>query len=223
MAKGLNRDVIVDAAFAVLDESGADGLTVRAVADRLGVKAPALYWHVRDKQALLDEMATRVWGSIARSSVVGRRPHPAAGPGPDGEPAWWTACADFARTTRTALLAHRDGARLFAGTYLTDTDVLTDQEAGFAWMAEQGFPVAATADAYAILVGFVVGHCIEEQGRAQAAAGRYDLTARDERIGAADHPLVAAAGRRLFDPDVDGRFEAMLRVVLTGIAGLREP
>lgn len=213
-------DAIVDAAFAVLDDVGSDGLTVRAVADRLGVKAPALYWHVRDKQALLDEMATRVWASIARASLAGGLPAaPAPGSAP-GEPPWWTACATFARTARAALLAHRDGARLFAGTALTDAEVLTDQEAGFAWMAEQGFSVAATADAFAILISFVVGHCIEEQGRAQAPAGTYDLAARDQRVGAADHPMVAAAGRQLFDPDVDGRFEHLLRVVLAGVATL---
>lgn len=217
MAKGLTRDAIVDAAFAVLDDHGADGLTVRAVADRLDVKAPALYWHVRDKQALLDEMGTRIWASIAQQTLLGRRPDTV---GTVGEPAWWTACAHFARTARATLLAHRDGARLFAGTYLTDPQVLIDQEAGLAWMVEQGFSVAATADTYAVLIGFVVGHCIEEQGRAQAGPGRYDLSARDERVGAAAHPLITAAGRRLFDPDVDGRFEDLLRVVLTGIGGV---
>ncbi|TKV60597.1 TetR family transcriptional regulator [Nakamurella flava] len=222
MPRGLNRDAILDAAFAVLDAVGADGLTTRAVADRLGVKAPALYWHIRDKQALLDEMGTRVWASVIRSSVVGGQlPDPSSERTPD-EPAWWSACAAFARTARSALLAHRDGARLFAGTALTDSQVLTDQERGLEWMGAQGFSVAATADAFTILIAFVVGQCIEEQGRTQAPAGTYDLAARDERIGADDHPLVAAAGRRLFDPDVDRRFEDLLQLVLTGIAALGE-
>jgi TetR/AcrR family tetracycline transcriptional repressor len=43
----------------VLDEAGADAVTVRAVASRLDVKAPALYWHVSGKQELLDEMGDR--------------------------------------------------------------------------------------------------------------------------------------------------------------------
>ena len=45
---------IVQAALDLLDETGMDGLTVRALASRLGVQAPALYWHVPSKQALLD-------------------------------------------------------------------------------------------------------------------------------------------------------------------------
>ena len=54
----------MQAALDLLDEAGMDGLTVRALASRLGVQAPALYWHVPSKQALLDEMATQIWRCI---------------------------------------------------------------------------------------------------------------------------------------------------------------
>jgi AcrR family transcriptional regulator len=39
---------------------GLDGLTLRAIARELDVQAPALSWHFKDKQALLDEMATEM-------------------------------------------------------------------------------------------------------------------------------------------------------------------
>jgi AcrR family transcriptional regulator len=48
------RVQIVSEARALLDESGLDGLTL---ARRLGVKAPTLYWHVRDKADLRDAIA----------------------------------------------------------------------------------------------------------------------------------------------------------------------
>jgi AcrR family transcriptional regulator len=48
------RAQIVSEARALLDESGLDGLTL---ARRLGVKAPTLYWHVRDKADLRDAIA----------------------------------------------------------------------------------------------------------------------------------------------------------------------
>ncbi|HEX8806526.1 MAG TPA: TetR family transcriptional regulator, partial [Candidatus Aquilonibacter sp.] len=63
--KGLSRETIVQAALELLNELGIDGLTVRALASRLGVRAPTLYWHVKNKQELLDEMATEVWRQIA--------------------------------------------------------------------------------------------------------------------------------------------------------------
>lgn len=209
MAKGITKDAIVDAAFAVLDEAGIDGLTVRSVADRLGVKAPALYWHVRDKQAMLDEMGTRVWRAISERAAWSSADD------------WRAALAGYARTARRELLAHRDGARTFSGTYLTDATVLQSQEQGLAWMAERGFGVAATTEAVAVLTAFVVGHCIEEQARAQASDDRYSLAARDQRVGAAEHPLVAESGRTLAAGDPDARFERLLDLVLDGVAARR--
>jgi TetR/AcrR family tetracycline transcriptional repressor len=49
-------------------------VTVRAVGARLGVQAPALYWHVRDKRELLDEMATEIWrrvSAVAQAAAIG--------------------------------------------------------------------------------------------------------------------------------------------------------
>ena len=51
---GLSREAVVAAALGLLGESGLDGLSMRALADRLGVKAASLYWHVRDKQQVLE-------------------------------------------------------------------------------------------------------------------------------------------------------------------------
>jgi AcrR family transcriptional regulator len=246
MAKGITRDAIVDAALAVLDDVGMDGLTVRAVAARLDVKAPALYWHVRDKKALLDEMGTRVWTEIGRAvPVLGGAASAggevdagdATGDAPGGEDAadasaaaaasipsvdgWRDALEQYAQATRRGLLAHRDGARAFSGTALTDASMLRGQEAGLAWMETQGFTVEATTDAVALLTSFTVGSCIEEQERAQAPAGTYDLEKRDAAVDAASHPRVAASGRYGYGGSADERFSAQLEVVLNGIASLR--
>ena len=53
----LKREQVVRVALPLLDEVGLDGLTVRRLAERLGVQNPALYWHFKNKQALLDAMA----------------------------------------------------------------------------------------------------------------------------------------------------------------------
>lgn len=211
MAKGVSTAAIVDAAFEVLDEVGMEGLTLRAVAERLGVKAPALYWHMRDKQDMLDEMGTRVWREVSETAARTTWAD------------WREAFAGYARIARRALLAHRDGARVFSGTFLTDAAVLRSQEDGLAWMQGQGFPVRATTEGFAILTSFVIGHCIEEQARAQAPDDRYALAARDERVGAAEHPLVAASGEVMAHGDADARFERMLGIVLEGIATTRRP
>jgi AcrR family transcriptional regulator len=43
---------IVDAALEILEEEGADGLSMRRVAERVGIRAPSIYKHLADKQAL---------------------------------------------------------------------------------------------------------------------------------------------------------------------------
>jgi TetR/AcrR family tetracycline transcriptional repressor len=96
----LDREVILDAAFAVLDKCGLDGLSLRVLASRLGVRAPALYWHVHNKAELIGMMAAK-FGAAAAAA----RPKDAK---------WPDMLITYAQTLRTAMLAHRDSARLCA-------------------------------------------------------------------------------------------------------------
>jgi AcrR family transcriptional regulator len=57
---GLSRAAVIQATLELLDTVGAEGLSMRAVAERLGVKAASLYWHVRDKEQLLDSVAEAI-------------------------------------------------------------------------------------------------------------------------------------------------------------------
>ena len=51
--KSLSRDRIIEASIEILDSSGEDGLTFRALAERLTTGAGAIYWHVANKNDLL--------------------------------------------------------------------------------------------------------------------------------------------------------------------------
>ncbi len=210
MPKGLTKRSIVDAALRLLDEVGMDGLTVRALGAELGVKAPALYWHVRDKAELLDEMATQVWCDIAAELAK----VPADAP-------WAIGLRRFADVLRAALLRHRDGAKAFSGTYLTDAGVLASQEETIrGWMA-QGFTLADTVRAFMLTSSFVVGLCIEEQAVRQAdARQQYDPKARAERVGATEHPLVAEAGEALFG-DSETLFASLVDVIVDAVGRFR--
>ena len=66
----LDRERIVDAAMALLDEVGLDAFSTRALAARLGVRQPALYWHFRNRRALLEAMNARM---IAEAQVLDER------------------------------------------------------------------------------------------------------------------------------------------------------
>lgn len=205
MKKGISRALIVDTALELLDAGGIEAVTARALAERLGVRAPALYWHVGSKQEILDEMGTeihrRVAMELAAQEVTGD---------------WRFGLANYARALRREYLKHRDGARTFSGTRLKDPDVLRAQEPWLRRWLETGLSMQDVAIAGKVVTAFVVGFAIEEQEKAQSQGTGYALAARDAALGA-ELPLVAAAGTLALAP-ADERFEQCLRVILDGIA-----
>jgi TetR/AcrR family tetracycline transcriptional repressor len=71
---GLSRDQVLDHALQILEAEGVERLTIRGLAAKLGVAVTAIYWHVGDKQALLDGVAERVIDQLGEVSVRGRDP-----------------------------------------------------------------------------------------------------------------------------------------------------
>lgn len=98
VSPALDRGRLVAAAFAQLEEDGLEGLSMRRLAARLGVQAPALYWHLGDKAELLGLMARDIYAA-AHAQV------------PDAAN-WQDWLRLFAHALRRSFASHRDGARL---------------------------------------------------------------------------------------------------------------
>jgi len=62
--RGLTRQRLVGAALDLINEEGLDGLSMRALADRLEVKAASLYWHVRDRRELIELLAESILDTV---------------------------------------------------------------------------------------------------------------------------------------------------------------
>ena len=60
----LSKAVVIDRALAIGDAEGLEAVTIRRVANELGVTPMALYWHFRAKDQLLAGLAERIWGEI---------------------------------------------------------------------------------------------------------------------------------------------------------------
>jgi TetR/AcrR family transcriptional regulator, tetracycline repressor protein len=208
---GLTKAAIVREALGLLDEVGMDGLTVRALAARLGVAAPALYWHFGSKRDLLDEMATAAWRQVG--DVMAGLP---------ADLPWRETLATYAATVRTELLGHRDGAKAFSGSTLTDPAVVRRQEHTLASLTSQGFSLEDAARALLLLHDFTIGFCVEEQATAQAMSSgdpRYSLSHRAEMIGPGA-PLATEAGQVIFG-DPGTRFSELTAVLLDAIGRMR--
>lgn len=95
----LNRDRVLRAAVEVADGGGIESLTMRNLAQHLGVEAMSLYYHVANKEALLDGVVEVIVTEI-REAV-------ASDEGPDPEDDWKAALRSRILTARTVLLRHR--------------------------------------------------------------------------------------------------------------------
>ncbi|CAM5536015.1 TetR/AcrR family transcriptional regulator C-terminal domain-containing protein (plasmid) [Streptomyces viridifaciens] len=207
----LDRAQVVDAALRLLDQVGLDGLTLRAIASELDVKAPALYWHFKDKQALLDEMATEMMRRMTAGATA------AGGDRPERDGDWRALYLTTMRTLRAELLRHRDGAKVYSGARFTDTSYAAGLDASLRVLTEAGFTLAAATRAWYTAYSYTVGYVIEEQAMAPNPFDGdegYDVEARAERLAA--HPLAAEAGRVMFQ-DFDEGFEQGLAAVLAGV------
>jgi AcrR family transcriptional regulator len=146
----LTREQVVRAALELLDDVGLEGLSMRSLADRLGVRAASLYWHLRDKDQLLDLLAEAILAEV---------PEPAGGP-------WRAELEGFAAGFRQVLLAHRDAARIVGGLQVGPS-ALRRYDGLLARLLAAGFASADAADAAVLLFAhYVPAFVADEAGAA---------------------------------------------------------
>lgn len=192
--KGLSRDVIVEAGLRLLDDVGLDGLTVRKLAAELGVQSPALYWHLKTKQELIDGMADAI--------VQG------AGMGPprEGE-SWQEWLRRRARGYRGSLLAHRDGARVVvAGRPAPGALHFFEEE--LAAMVALGFTPVLAMRTISTLAHYINGFVLQEQA----------VTGPGDARQLASLPTLTAAVTAGAYPIGDDSFEYGLTTLIEGTA-----
>ncbi|MEA2656378.1 MAG: hypothetical protein QOI23_1743, partial [Chloroflexota bacterium] len=73
-SQGLSRARLVSAALELVGDEGLDALSMRALADRLHVKAASLYWHVRDRRDLLELLADSILDGVKAPPAAALRP-----------------------------------------------------------------------------------------------------------------------------------------------------
>ncbi|HKU97866.1 MAG TPA: tetracycline resistance transcriptional repressor TetR [Vineibacter sp.] len=202
----LQRDIVVQTALDLLNEVGVDGLTTRRLAERLGVQQPALYWHFKNKRALLDAMA--------EAMLVGRHPHSLPG---QAEP-WRTFLARNARSFRQALLAYRDGARIHAGTRPSGSQSSRVAEAQIRFLHDAGFSLTDAAYALIAISHYTVGAVLEQQAYAGDARDRLDAGE-----GARLPPLLDELLAHFHSAGPEAAFDYGLGVILDGLEGKCTP
>jgi len=104
----LKKEKIIEEALELLNENGLEGVTLRKLAKRLNVYASALYWHVKNKEALVNEMA----------ETLLQKEFPEIKQQKKNE-SWQDWLIRLLNKLRNALLSYADGARVVAGSQLS--------------------------------------------------------------------------------------------------------
>ena len=209
MRPALTRDRIVEAAIAVVDETGPDALTMRAVAQRLGAGAMSLYRHVSGRDELLDLVVAAMAAEGAATPRTGD---------------WRADLEAIARDVRasllkrphlTVLLTSRSG-RGGAELPLLDRTLGVLRAAGFgrrgAVMANHALGNYVAGAALWEAVGLAGATGPERASLRQAAADAVTALSPDQ------FPALAWVGPKLIAGSVDDRFEFGLACLLDGFA-----
>lgn len=104
----LSRDRVLDAAVRLADEHGIDAVTMRRLAETLGVEAMSLYYHVANKRALLDGVVEVITMEVL-AEVAGVEP-------PKNEDDWKRAMRDRILSARRVMLRHPWAPPVFEAT-----------------------------------------------------------------------------------------------------------
>ena len=209
----VNRTMVAQAGLKLLNEVGLEQLTLRRLGTELKVQAAAIYWHFKSKQELIDEMATMVLAQGAANLLPGRV-----------SADWKVWAAAFGHGLRKTLLAYRDGARMVAGTELTNTEYMKTAELIAARLLEAGFSIRQCAVLLSTIYSYTLSFVMEEQAvypRPHERSPRYDIAKRNSRLDANEFPILRQSGPILFDK-FDRRYKEGLELILRGAQRVQE-
>jgi TetR/AcrR family tetracycline transcriptional repressor len=203
----LTREQVVDAALALADESGLAGLTMPALAARLGCGVMTLYGYVRGKDELLEEMGQRGIADLAL-------PRPLAADAEGVLVAWGQAM-------RATLSRHPALAAIYLNQAVVGPGILRGVEALLGALRGRGYPPErGVAAIYAVLI-YTIGFVAWELPRAAQHSDAYAASWRQAVAGLTPpdaYPLTSANVDALTRVAGDGQFELGLRSLAAGLA-----
>ncbi len=209
----LNRPRVLQAALSLADEGGVDALSMRKLADQLGVVPMALYKHVADKDDLLDGMVDLVFAEVDVPTGLG----------------WRQAMQERAFALRAAMLRHPWAVgRMESGT--PGPENLRHHNAVLACLrAEGGFPFSLAVHAYNTLDSYIYGFALQERAPAGGdvpaeARRRRDVLAARHSAPAEEYPYLIEVVEELSTSGYDytQHFSFGLGLILDGIERMSE-
>ena len=143
----LTRERVLAAAIDLADRDGIASLSMRKLAQDLGVEAMSLYHHVANKDAILDGLIDLVFGEIDL---------------PVGEADWKAAMRRRAISDREVLRRHPWATGLMESRSTPGPATLRHHDAVLGILRNAGFPLELAAHAYSLLDSYIYGFALQE-------------------------------------------------------------
>lgn len=143
----LSRARVLQTAVAVADQGGIGALTIRTLAQELGVKPMSVYYYVPNKEAILDGIVDNVFSEIVLPRV-----------GAD----WRAEMRRRAHSVRTVLGRHSWAIGLLESRPRPGPATLRHHDAVLGTLRSAGFSREMTAHAYALIDSFSYGFALQE-------------------------------------------------------------
>jgi AcrR family transcriptional regulator len=210
----LSRERVVTEGLTVISTDGAQALSMRALAARLGVVPGALYRHVRNKEQLYDLILDAVLADV----------------GCQADPAqpWTVQIATLAHRLRSVLEDHPGVAALLKTRDPLSPASLVLAEAFIAPLLAAGLPGRDAAAAFRLIYDYTLGFAVADptspaEQRLRDAATREQLRAFLRALPASRFPALAAHGIHAWSADRDERFGFGLDTLLRGLEAVQRP
>jgi AcrR family transcriptional regulator len=204
----LTRERVLRGAIAIADAGGTAALTIRALADKLGVKPMSVYHHVANKDEILDGIVDLVFGEIDLPATAGD---------------WRTEIRRRATSARQVLRRHSWAIGLMESRTTPGPATLRHHDAVIATLRGAGFSVAMTAHAYALLDSYVYGFAVQEASlpftESDTAGDVTEAIMQQMPAGVYPH-LVEMATEHILQPGYNfgDEFEYGLNVILDALS-----
>jgi AcrR family transcriptional regulator len=200
----VDREAIADAVLAI----GLGRATMAAVADRLGISAAGLYYHVRNRKELLLLAAERTLAAVELPEDRGQH--------------WATWLREWARYSHQALVSEPEVFRQYLEGAVATERVVEVADSVIRVLARHGFTPSEALAAWAAVGTLAVGAAAEGLGEAAATASGRPPAAEWHRVLAArpddELPGARSATADMLTPDGPAAFEDELTTLLIGIA-----
>ncbi len=203
----LSRERVIRTAVAVADEKGSAALSMRVIAERLGVEAMSLYHHVAGREDILDGMVDAVFGEIDL---------------PPRDTDWKSAMRHRADSARAALRRHPWAVALLDSRARPGPATLRHHDAVVGALRAGGFSVPMAAHAVSLIDSYLYGFVIQESSLPFSGPAELDEAAdaflREMPAGAYPH-LAELVTEHVRTPGYDhaGEFTFGLTLILDAL------